>query len=123
MAPAGMLAVLGLLAWSPAVPAEYRVYQYEVVPAGGDGRGARVVTSFLDPVGYAAYHGGRTVVDVRLLRTWACLGHTGGRRPPCPSPFGVFSKADAPADVPADAPARGSGAGPPPAPPGAPPLP
>ena len=59
--------------------AEYRVYQYYVrskvlnlVPTT-----PTLVTSNLDPKSYVAYHGGRDSIEVSLLRSWMCFGHTG----------------------------------------------
>lgn len=58
--------------------AEYRVYQYYIKPKTLNliGETARIVTSTLDPVSYAAYHGGTLTVEVNLLRTWQCMGNT-----------------------------------------------
>jgi hypothetical protein len=58
--------------------AEYRVYQYYVrsktmnINPGN----ATLVTSTLDPVSYTAYHGGKSSVEVNLLRSWMCMGNT-----------------------------------------------
>ena len=41
-----------------------------------NGETARIVTSTLDPVSYAAYHGGNLTLEVNLLRTWQCMGNT-----------------------------------------------
>jgi hypothetical protein len=57
---------------------EYRVYQYYVrskVMNINPGN-ATLVTSTLDPISYAAYHGGKSSVEVNLLRSWMCMGNT-----------------------------------------------
>lgn len=58
--------------------AEYRVYQYYIKPKtlNLNGESARIVTSTLDPIAYAAYHGGNLTLEVNLLRTWQCMGNT-----------------------------------------------
>lgn len=80
-----MLLSLGLVL-SLAAHAEYRVYQYLVRPRGsGVQSEARAVRSTYPPVSFLAYHGGALALDLTLLRTWMCPGHT-GRRDICPSP-------------------------------------
>jgi hemolysin-activating ACP:hemolysin acyltransferase len=66
---------------SPEIFAEYRVYQYYVkstLPSLKDQQ-AKLVTSSLNPVSYVAYHGGSDVIQVDLLRSWMCYGHTGNK--------------------------------------------
>lgn len=68
--------------------AEYRVYQYMVrskyqMPQD---KNSYVVTSTLDPQSYLAYHGGEQSLDVNLLRTWKCEGHTGLGKQLCTGP-------------------------------------
>ncbi len=70
--------------------AEYRVYQYTVqnlVSNAADAPKANIVVSTLDPVAYVAYNGGSRLVQVDLLRTWICPGHTGNAKNICPSPY------------------------------------
>ena len=74
--------------------AEYRVYQYFVkskfnLPQDKEGH---LVTSTLDPVSYIAYHGGRQSIEVDLLRTWVCKGHTGYFKDFCESPLDKLKK-------------------------------
>ncbi len=74
------------LVLSVGAHAEYRAYQYLVRPkASATQSEARVVRSSHPPVSFLAYHGGALAVDVTLLRTWMCPGHT-GKRDTCPSP-------------------------------------
>ena len=74
--------------------AEYRVYQYFVkskfnLPQDKEGH---LVTSTLDPVSYIAYHGGRQSIEIDLLRTWVCKGHTGYFKKFCDSPLDKLKK-------------------------------
>ena len=74
--------------------AEYRVYQYFVkskfnLPQDKEGH---LVTSTLDPVSYMAYHGGRQSIEIDLLRTWVCKGHTGYFKKFCDSPLDKLKK-------------------------------
>ena len=74
--------------------AEYRVYQYFVkskfnLPQDKEGH---LVTSTLDPVSYIAYHGGRQSIEIDLLRTWVCKGHTGYFKNFCESPLDKLKK-------------------------------
>ena len=57
---------------------EYRVYQYYVrsKTQNINPSNATLVTSTLNPISYAAYHGGKLSVEVNLLRSWVCLGNT-----------------------------------------------
>lgn len=69
--------------------AEYRVYQYYVKAKefkAQDNRSYVITTSF-NPVTYQAYNGGPESVQIELLRTWICPGHTGGLKVYCPSPY------------------------------------
>ncbi len=45
-----------------------------------------IVISSLDPMSYISYNGGSRLVNVDLLRTWICPGHT-GKKEVCPSPY------------------------------------
>jgi len=58
--------------------AEYRVYQYYVKSKTSNigAPNAQLVTSTLDPISYAAYHGGKLNLDINLLRSWMCFGNT-----------------------------------------------
>ncbi len=73
--------------------ADVRVYQYlvlntvETTPNPTE----QIVTSTLNPIAFMAYHGGEKIVNVDLLRTWMCFGHTGSKKL-CPPPM---SKLDA----------------------------
>jgi hypothetical protein len=69
--------------------AEYRVYQYSVKAKNlyMIDNNAYLITSSLDPVSYVAYHGGRELIKVDLLRSWTCKGHTGNLQGYCPSPY------------------------------------
>ena len=74
--------------------AEYRVYQYFVkskfnLPQDKEGH---LVTSTLDPVSYIAYHGGLQSIEIDLLRTWVCKGHTGYFKNFCESPLDKLKK-------------------------------
>ena len=74
--------------------AEYRVYQYFVkskfnLPQDKEGH---LVTSTLDPVSYIAYHGGQQSIEIDLLRTWVCKGHTGYFKKFCDSPLDKLKK-------------------------------
>ena len=74
--------------------AEYRVYQYFVkskfnLPQDKEGH---LVTSTLDPVSYIANHGGRQSIEIDLLRTWICKGHTGYFKKFCESPLDKLKK-------------------------------
>lgn len=81
-------AILSLMVTSAAV-AEYRVYQYyvrakEPLPQDKD---AYLVTSTLNPTSYVSYHGGNESIEVELLRSWMCKGHTGESQQFCDAPF------------------------------------
>ncbi len=69
--------------------AEYRVYQYLV--KNNDSFQEKDISyevlSTLNPVSYKAYHGGQETIQIDLLRTWLCPGHTGGRKEYCESPY------------------------------------
>lgn len=69
---------------------EYRVYQYIVknkIKTAKDIPNGHYVLSTLNPVSYVAYNGGSLLIDVDLLRTWMCPGHTGKGKDYCPSPY------------------------------------
>ena len=69
--------------------AEYRAYQYTIrskVNKSKDNQ-SYIVTSALHPVAYVAYHGGPTMVEATMLRTWMCPGHTGHNQAICKSPY------------------------------------
>ena len=69
--------------------AEFRAYQYYVtqtLPKAQDPN-AHLVVSALDPISYVAFHGGEEAIQVELLRTWICPGHTGGHKEICASPY------------------------------------
>ena len=55
---------------------EYRVYQYYVINKNNADSQGYIRASTLDPVSFLAYHGGNTLIDIDLLRTWMCKGHT-----------------------------------------------
>lgn len=85
----GLPVIVQLLTLSSAL-AEYRVYQYFVVPVGRQyyqSNKASTIKSTLAPISYISYHGGRSSVRVTLLRTWICPGHTGHFQDFCPSPY------------------------------------
>ncbi len=82
------LALLALIS-TPAVQAEYRVYQYQVssrFPTEYQSK-PHIVTSTLDPVSYLSYHGGETSIKIDLMRSWTCHGHTGGMQEVCLGPL------------------------------------
>lgn len=69
--------------------AEYRVYQYYVRPKfamPGESKNY-LVTSTLDPTSYLAYHGGSESLQLELLRSWMCKGHTGSGKAFCDAPL------------------------------------
>lgn len=68
--------------------AEYRVFQYYVKSKleKSTDKKSYLVTSTLDPVSYISYHGGNTSIKVDLVRTWSCVGYTGGNQPLCKGP-------------------------------------
>lgn len=68
--------------------AEYRVYQYSIrttIPQKDD-TDSYTVVSTLDPVSYRSYHGGSQSIQINLIRTWMCMGHTGHGQYLCDSP-------------------------------------
>ncbi|MCK5882829.1 MAG: hypothetical protein KAG61_04010 [Bacteriovoracaceae bacterium] len=84
--------ILFLLLSSTAV-AEYRVYQYYVrakdpMPQDKD---AYLVTSSLNPTSYIRYHGGDQSIEIELLRSWMCKGHTGEFKKYCSAPYDSIS--------------------------------
>ena len=80
--------LLGIL-FQQAAFAEYRVYQFFVKPRYNflQENPSYLVTSSLDPTTYIAYHGGTQNIDVDLVRTWMCPGHTGDKKQYCASPY------------------------------------
>ena len=60
--------------------AEYRVYQYLVKPRDASVMvtqvQARPIRSTLNPVAFLSYNGGKSAVDITLMRTWMCPGST-----------------------------------------------
>ena len=70
--------------------AEYRAYQYIVnnEVKVQDSPNGHFVVSTLDPVSFLAYNGGSVLINVDLLRTWICPGHTGYNNSICDSPYG-----------------------------------
>lgn len=59
--------------------AEYRVYQYYVKSKTQNinSSDAQIITSTLNPRSYLSYNGGSSSVEISLLRSWMCPGHTG----------------------------------------------
>ena len=55
---------------------------------------SHLVSSTLDPVSFIALNGGNALSKVSLLRTWKCLGYTGGMKPLCPSPDELLIQAE-----------------------------
>lgn len=85
-----MIRLLCLLVALPVIArAEYRVYQYMVMPKTQafvvNDTGAKTQRSTLNPVAFIAYNGGAGAVDVTLLRSWMCPGYT-GKKDFCPHP-------------------------------------
>ena len=70
--------------------AEYRAYQYEVRPAEENRNERYIVTSTLNPTSFPAYHGGGAALKITLLKSWMCMGYTGGYQDFCPSPQNEF---------------------------------
>lgn len=84
-----LLSFLILMAIATQVQAEYRVYVYQVqsrFPSDFQSK-PHIVTSTLDPVSYLSYHGGETSIAVDLMRSWTCVGHTGGMQDYCKGPI------------------------------------
>ncbi len=79
--------LFGILTYSAL--AEYRVYQYFVRSKNTfiQDNPSYIVTSSLNPTAYVAYHGGPGNIEVDLVRTWMCPGHTGNRKEYCSSPY------------------------------------
>ena len=69
------------------IHAEYRVYQYIVRSNTEINKDTQpyIVTSTLDPISYLSYHGGDSLLNVDLMRTWMCKGYTGNHTDHCPS--------------------------------------
>jgi hypothetical protein len=73
-----LIKVLSFLFIMVSAQAEYRVYQYYIKsrhPSSID-QEPYLVTSTLTPQAYLAYHGGAASLQIDLLRTWPCYGHT-----------------------------------------------
>jgi hypothetical protein len=92
-----MIKILTVLIFilSLSAHAEYRVYQYIVknkITTSKDQPNSHVVISTLDSVSYIAYHGGRSSIELDLLRTWMCAGDTSYRKEICNSPYGSLPK-------------------------------
>jgi hypothetical protein len=89
------LLVLTILTVTTTAQAEYRVYQYIVknkISTSNDQPNGHVIISTLDPRSYVSYHGGRSSIEVDLLRTWMCAGDTSYRKKICNSPYGSLPK-------------------------------
>ncbi|MFT6631111.1 MAG: hypothetical protein ACJAS4_001058 [Bacteriovoracaceae bacterium] len=74
----------------PFAHAEYRVFQYIVknkITSAKDQPNSHMVISTLNPVSYIAYHGGSSLINIDLMRTWICPGHTGQKLKICQSPY------------------------------------
>ena len=74
--------------------AEYRAYQYVVtnkIQTSLDQPNSKITLSTLDPISYVAYHGGTTLINVELMRTWICPGDTAGKEI-CPSPYTTLAQ-------------------------------
>ncbi len=85
--------IIYLLLYSITTYGEYRVYQYMIkhkvfLPQDTD---SYIVTSTLDTVSYLAYHGGSSILEIDLLRSWKCLGYTGKNTPICLAPSAPIS--------------------------------
>lgn len=66
--------------------AEYRAYQYLLRNnTNAVNPNEKIITSSYSPQSFKSYYGGK-LISVELLRTWMCYGHTGRRKPICPSP-------------------------------------
>ena len=69
---------------------KYRLYQYMIRPYQTEPaelpRRPYQAISTLDPVSYQSYHGGGDIQEINLLRSWMCMGHTGGKEF-CPAPL------------------------------------
>ena len=96
--------IIALGTLSGSVRAEYRLYQYLIKPKKTQSVGiwpkAYRAVSSLDPVSYQSYHGGSDIQEISLLRSWMCVGHTGGRQP-CPAPLDLLPSPGTPVkDVP-----------------------
>ena len=70
--------------------AEYRVYQYFIIPPPVFGEiPGHSLSSTLDPISFKSYYGAQTH-KVYLLNTWHCKGHT-GQKDFCPAPYKKYS--------------------------------
>jgi hypothetical protein len=87
-------ALLTFILIVPIAQAEYRVFQYIVknkITSAKDQPNSNMVISTLNPVSYLAYHGGASLINVDLMRTWICPGHTGNSVKVCQSPYASAS--------------------------------
>ncbi|MBD64455.1 MAG: hypothetical protein CME62_04570 [Halobacteriovoraceae bacterium] len=76
--------------------AEYRVYQYMItnlVLNSQEEPKSHIVESTLNPSMYHAYHGGTSLIEISLLRTWRCVGNT-AKKSICPSPYAKLTQGD-----------------------------
>ncbi len=83
-----------LLCLSTFAQAEYRVYQYVVtnkIKSAIDAPQSSVRVSTMNPVTYIAYNGGKSLINVDLLRTWVCPGRTANFKELCKSPYAKLS--------------------------------
>lgn len=74
--------------------AEYRAYQYYVVPKGRQyyqTNKAYMIKSSLDPVSYLSYHGGADSISLTTLRSWKCPGNTSHSQVICDGPYKKLS--------------------------------
>lgn len=88
--------LIPLFFFSLNVSAEYRVYQYLIknkITTASDQPLGVLKLSTLDPVSYLAYHGGRSLISIDLLRTWICPGNT-SKKVICPSPYTEIEEDD-----------------------------
>lgn len=85
------LLILGI---TPSAFGEYRVYKYYVRNKNTfiQDNPSYIITSNLPPRAYVSYHGGYSNVEVDLVRTWMCPGHTGDRKEYCDSPYKQLRK-------------------------------
>ncbi len=73
-----ILSIFITILFSSNVFSEYRVYQYYAHSKIENLNNSpyEVITSTLDAKSYIAYHGGRDSIELKLLRSWMCLGNT-----------------------------------------------
>lgn len=74
-----------LLMLSFKVMAEYRAYQYivrsKILNRSGNKLVPKqsIVSSTLSPTSFLAYNGGSSTVEIELLNSWMCPGHTANK--------------------------------------------